>query len=95
MLNIANSTFEPWRRANPNKPVEEFDLQLNKMSVSGAVFDMVKLLDVSKNVISKYTAEKIYEEIITLPIHPKISDEDVQYIVKSLKDIIEEEKNGK
>ena len=32
------------------------------MSVSGAVFDMVKLLDVSKNVISKYTAEKIYEE---------------------------------
>lgn len=40
-------------------------------------------------------AEKIYEEIITLPIHPKISDEDVQYIVKSLKDIIEEEKNGK
>ena len=64
LLNIANSTFEPWRRANPNKPVEEFDLQLNKMSVSGAVFDMVKLLDVSKNVISKYTAEKIYEETL-------------------------------
>ena len=62
LLNIANSNFEGWRRANPDKKVEEFDFQLNKMSVSGAVFDMVKLLDVSKNVISKYSAEKIYEE---------------------------------
>ena len=62
LLNIANSNFEGWRRANPDKSIDEFELQLNKMSVSGAVFDMVKLLDVSKNVISKYQAEKIYEE---------------------------------
>ncbi|MBO4816160.1 MAG: glutamate--tRNA ligase [Clostridia bacterium] len=62
LLNIANSNFEGWRKGNPDKSIKEFDLQLNKMSVSGAVFDMVKLLDVSKNVISKYTAEKIYEE---------------------------------
>ena len=34
------------------------------MSVSGAVFDMVKLLDVSKNVISKYSGEKIYKETL-------------------------------
>jgi len=64
LLNIANSSFEPWRRANPDKDISEFELQLNKMSVSGAVFDMVKLLDVSKNVISKYTAEKIYDEVV-------------------------------
>ena len=64
LLNIANSSFEPWRRANPDKDISEFELQLNKMSVSGAVFDMVKLLDVSKNVISKYSAEKIYEETL-------------------------------
>lgn len=64
LLNIANSSFEPWRRANPNKDISEFELQLNKMSVSGAVFDMVKLLDVSKNVISKYSAEKIYDETL-------------------------------
>ena len=62
LLNIANSSFEPWRRANPNKTIDEFELQLNKMSVSGAVFDMVKLLDVSKNVICKFTAEEIYNE---------------------------------
>ena len=62
LLNIANSTFEPWRRANPTKSIDEFELQLNKMSVSGAVFDMVKLLDVSKNVICKFDAQKIYDE---------------------------------
>ena len=61
LLNIANSNFENWRRANPDKSMDEFELQLNKMSVSGALFDMVKLLDVSKTVISKMTAEEVYE----------------------------------
>ena len=64
LLNIANSNFEPWRRANKDADISAFTLELNKMSVSGAVFDMVKLLDVSKNVISKFTAEKIYEETL-------------------------------
>ena len=64
LLNIANSTFENWRRANPDKDIEEFELQLNKMNVSGALFDMVKLLDVGKTVISKFTAEKVYEEAL-------------------------------
>ncbi len=62
LLNIANSNFENWRRANPDKSMDEFELQLNKMSVSGALFDMVKLLDVGKTVISRMTAEKVYEE---------------------------------
>ncbi len=64
LLNIANSTFENWRRANPEKAMEEFELQLNKMSVSGALFDMVKLLDVGKTVISKFTAEQVYEKAL-------------------------------
>ena len=62
LLNIANSNFENWRRANPDLDISEFDLQLNKMSVSGALFDMTKLLDVGKTVISKFTAEKVYDE---------------------------------
>lgn len=64
LLNIANSTFENWRRANPDKKMEEFDFQLNKMSVSGALFDMVKLLDIGKTVISKMTAEDVYEKAL-------------------------------
>ena len=62
LLNIANSTFENWRRANPDIDIDEFDFQLNKMSVSGALFDMIKLLDVGKTVISKMTAEEVYEK---------------------------------
>lgn len=62
LLNIANSNFETWRKQNPDASVDEFELQLNKMSVSGALFDIVKILDISKTVISKYTAEQIYEE---------------------------------
>ena len=65
LLNIANSNFEGWRKANPDKPISEFKFELGKMSVSGAVFDMVKLLDVSKNVISKYTKERLYDEVLT------------------------------
>ena len=62
LLNIANSNFENWRRANPEKSIQEFDLQINKMSISGALFDMVKLLDVGKVVIARMSAEKVYEE---------------------------------
>ena len=64
LLNIANSNFENWRRANPDKSVDEFDFQLNKMSVSGALFDMVKLLDIGKTVISKMSAEEVYENAL-------------------------------
>lgn len=63
-MNIANSTFENWRKQNQDLSINEFDFQLNKMSVSGALFDMVKLLDVSKNVISKYSAERVYNEAL-------------------------------
>lgn len=62
LLNIANSTFENWRKQNKDASIEDFDFQLNKMSVSGALFDMVKLYDVSKIVISRYSAEKVYND---------------------------------
>lgn len=64
LLNIANSNFEQWRRQNPDSKIEEFDLQLNKMSVSGALFDIVKLCDIAKRVISKYTKEEVYEKAL-------------------------------
>ena len=64
LLNIANSTFEIWRRQNKDASIDEFDFKLNKMSVSGALFDMVKLQDVSKIVISKMTAEEVYEKAL-------------------------------
>jgi len=65
LLNIANSNFENWRKQNKEADISEFDFELNKMSVSGALFDMVKLLDVAKIVISKYSAEDVYEAALS------------------------------
>ena len=62
LLNIGNSSFENWKRQNKDASIDDFNFQLNKMSVSGALFDMVKLQDVSKIVISRYTAEEVYEQ---------------------------------
>ena len=62
LINIANSNFENWRRTNKEAKLTDFDFQLSKMSVSGALFDMTKLLDVSKIVISRYSAKKVYDE---------------------------------
>ena len=61
LMNIANSNFEIWRKQNIDKSMYEFDFDIKKMGVSGALFDMVKMLDVSKNVISRYTAEEVYD----------------------------------
>jgi len=61
LLNLANYTFEDFRRANKNAPWTEFKLEMNKMSNSGALFDLVKLNDICKNKIASYTAEKVYE----------------------------------
>lgn len=65
LLNIANSNFESWRKANPLADLKEFELQFNKMGVSGALFDMVKLLDISKTIISRFDAEKVYNETLS------------------------------
>lgn len=60
ILTLANSNFEDWRRANKTEPIEKFPLNFKKMSVSGALFDIVKLTDVSKNVISTMNAETVF-----------------------------------
>ncbi len=60
LLTLINSNFEDWRRANPRAPQQEFPFNLKKMSPSGALFDLVKLTDVSKNVISLMTAQEVY-----------------------------------
>ena len=61
MMTIANSNFEDWRRANPTADLADFPFNLKKMSVSGALFDMAKLTDVSKTVISKMTAQEVFD----------------------------------
>ena len=61
ILTLANSNFEDWRKANPKESQDAFPFNLKKMSISGALFDMVKFNDVSKNVISLMTAKQVYD----------------------------------
>lgn len=64
LLTLLNSNFEDWRKANPTADAFSFPFNLKKMSPSGCLFDLVKLTDVSKNVISVKKAEDIYNELL-------------------------------
>ena len=63
LLTLLNSNFEDWRRANPAADAMDFPFNLKKMGASGCLFDLLKLTDVSKNVISKMKAPDIYARV--------------------------------
>ena len=60
IMTILNSNFEDWRRANPDADLDEFKFSPKKLNPAGSLFDYAKLTDVSKNVISKMSAETVY-----------------------------------
>lgn len=63
LLNLANSNFEDWKKANPDKDNNNFTLTLKKLSSSsGPLLDFNKLNNTSKEIIAKYSAEKVYLE---------------------------------
>ncbi len=63
LMTIAASDFEDWRRCNPTASYKDFKFNLKKMSVSGALFDEVKLLDVSKNRICLLSSQQVYDYV--------------------------------
>ena len=63
VMTLLNSNYEEWRMQNTDKPYTDFPFNIKKMSVSGCLFDFDKLNDVSKNVISRMSAEKVAEDV--------------------------------
>lgn len=61
LMTLANSNFEDWRNANPIAPIDDFVFDISKINTSGALFDIVKLNDVSKNTISTMSAKQVYD----------------------------------
>lgn len=61
LMTILNSNFEEWRIANPDADIEEFQFTTEKMSTSGALFDLNKLNDISKDVLLKISASDLYD----------------------------------
>ncbi len=61
LMTILNSNFEEWYQKNPGTSLEEFKFSINKMGVSGILFDLQKLDDISGTVISEKSREEVYD----------------------------------
>lgn len=65
IMTIANSNYEEWREKHPEAHFTEFDFSPKKMSVSGALFDLDKLDNISKNYLSKLKATEVFDMLDT------------------------------
>ena len=64
LLTIANSNFEEWYLANPREDINKFKFDFKKVSPSGSLFDMEKLLNISKNYMSYLNKDLFYEKLL-------------------------------
>ena len=88
LLTILNSNFEEWRMANHNADIDEFDFTTEKMSSAGALFDLNKLNDISKDVLLKIPADELADFILgwAKEFKPQIAPllEDRDYLTRIL-----------
>ena len=64
LLNLINSGFENWRRQNPDLSWKEFKFGVNDITAVAPIFDLVKLNDISKNLISRMKAAQVYDQTL-------------------------------
>ena len=64
LLNLLNSDFENWRKSNPTLHYTEFPFSLKKISSSNPMFDLVKINDISKNIISTIPAKELTRKVV-------------------------------
>ena len=64
LMTIANSNFELWMQANPTKGIDDFKFDFKKMSASGSLFDIEKLINISRNYISRLKAVEVYDNLL-------------------------------
>lgn len=62
LMTIANTNFEAWRIGHPDAPLDEFEFSFSKVG-SSPLFDTAKLINISKNCISKMTAIDLYKNL--------------------------------
>ena len=83
IMTIINSNYEEWHTANPDKTFLDFKFSPKKMSSSGALFDLEKLDNISKNIISKMTKEEVYNGLSNWS---KTYDEDFYNLITKYED---------
>ena len=97
LATIVNSNFEAWLDANPNGKIEDFKFDFKKAnSTNGSLFDLPKLLNISKNYLSRLTKEEIYDKVLE---YTKEYDKDFYEIISKYpeytKDILNIEREQK
>lgn len=89
LMTLLNSNFEEWRLANPSSALEDFKFSVSKMGSSGALFDLDKLRDVSRNVVASMTAQQVYDRVLDWakeydPSFAELLEGDEQYALRIL-----------
>ena len=87
LMTIANSNFEEWLNQNQDKTIDDFKFDFKKMSASGSLFDLEKLLNISKNYISKLSKEEVYANLVNWT---KIYDKDFFNLITKYEDYTKE-----
>ena len=83
IMTIANSNYEQWREGHPDADFTEFEFSPKKMSSAGALFDLDKLDNISKNYLSKLKASEVFD---VLDEWSKIYDTDFNALINKHKD---------
>ena len=96
IMTIANSNYEAWREGHPDAKFTEFEFSAKKMSPSGALYDLDKLDNISKNYISRLTKDEVFDMLDTYTKEydkefNEIINKDVDY-TKSILNIEREQK---
>ncbi len=89
LTNLANSKFETWRAENPAASYWEFPFDAYNITANTPIFDFVKLDDVSKEIISKMSAQSCYESLYAWAKDnavetAKYLEKDAEYVTKVL-----------
>ena len=83
LMTIANTNFEQWYDQNKDKSIDDFKFDFKKISSSGALFDLEKLINISRNYISYLKAEEVYDNLF---IWSKEYDKEFHELLNKYKD---------
>ena len=83
LMTIANTNFEQWYDQNKDKSIDEFKFDFKKISSSGALFDLEKLINISRNYISYLKAEDVYDRVLSWS---EVYDKDFYELLSKYKD---------
>ncbi len=83
LMTLANTNFEQWWDANKDKTIDDFEFSFNKISKSGGLFDVEKLMNISKNYLSRIKATEFYDMLVN---YTKEYDEEFYELITKYKD---------